>query len=235
MKLPFASGRTAAPATYDPAQAVQCSGLTVRYRTGALGLTGLTVDIPRAKVTAIGGRNGSGKTTLLRAIAGFMPGERVSVQGHIVVNGVPVTCARPAETVKHGIAFVPDTRKVFRTMTVREHLALATRRTGLAVDEVLAEYPQLSARVDQTAQRLSGGERQMLAIAMAIARGPSVLLVDETVLGLAPMMRKVVLERLRATSEDAGRTVVIVGEEREILDNGDHVILLEHGALRGVS
>jgi branched-chain amino acid transport system ATP-binding protein len=188
----------------------------------------LSVDANR--FTAILGPNGSGKSTLLKSIFGLT---RVFA-GSIRLNGRELV-GLPTETIsEQGIAYVPQRNNVFTAMTVRENLLLAVRHlprasSAHALDEVYPLFPLLSKRQRQRAGQLSGGERQMLAIAIAWLLRPRVMLLDEPTAGLAPLL---VTEVLRTLAEFTTRNVTVVVVEqnaRSILQWCHYVYLLREG------
>jgi branched-chain amino acid transport system ATP-binding protein len=192
---------------------------------------GLSLEVPDGAVLAVVGPNGAGKTTLARAVAGL----------HRPRSGTVRTQARDlsgcgaVETARAGVTLVPQGRRLFGSLTVAEHLAVAQRHArprALAVDELLGLFPQLRARLRVRARALSGGEQQMLAIARAVALGPDAIVMDEPTEGLAPAVVELVaglIARLRAEGvsvllmEQAGAFPAAVADE---------VVTMQRGALR---
>jgi branched-chain amino acid transport system ATP-binding protein len=152
-------------------------------------LQGVSLAVGRGEVVGILGRNGMGKTTLIRSIIGFTPPRR----GAVRFNGADITRWPPFRAVERGMALVPQGRRVFTSLTVRENLEVA-RRTPAAVaapytlERVYAMFPRLGERARNRASKLSGGEQQMLAIARALMTNPELLLMDEPTEGLAPLL-----------------------------------------------
>ncbi len=163
-------------------------------------LQGVSLDVDRGECVAMLGRNGAGKTTTIAAIVGFVRPRSGSVR----VQGAEVAGRAPHQVAAAGLALVPQGRRVFGDLSVRENLTLTARPAtgGWDLTRVLALFPTLDRRLDSLGDQLSGGEQQMLAIARALMRNPQVLLLDEPSEGLAP---KVVTEvgeallRLRET------------------------------------
>jgi branched-chain amino acid transport system ATP-binding protein len=154
-------------------------------------LQGVSLEVGAGEVVAILGRNGMGKTTLIRSVAALTPPRR----GDILFKGGSLRQKPPYAVAQAGVAIVPQGRRIFRSLTVRENLLLPTsglagRRRGGAwgIAEVLREFPQLEARIGSLAGSLSGGEQQMLAIGRALMANPELILMDEPSEGLAPRL-----------------------------------------------
>jgi len=170
-------------------------------------LHGVSLELREGQIVAILGRNGMGKTTLIRSVAGLTPPRR----GEVIFRGAPLTGKPPYAISQDGIAIVPQGRRIFKSLSVRENLALPTSalagrsraehaagRKHWDLDEVLAEFPQLSERLDNAGGSLSGGEQQMLAIGRALMANPSLILMDEPSEGLAPKLVQRVEEIMRS-------------------------------------
>lgn len=180
-------------------------------------LHGLSLSLTPGKIVVILGRNGMGKTTLVRSIAGLTPPRR----GEIKFEGRPLTSTAAYGIAQRGIALVPQGRRIFKSLTVRENLMLPTStlakskkrasHTGKQwnLKEVLDEFPQLADRIGNLGSALSGGEQQMLAIGRALMANPSTILMDEPSEGLAPKLVQQVQEiLLRLRSE--GHAILLV-------------------------
>ncbi len=201
-------------------------------------LQGVSLAVPPGAVVCLLGRNGAGKSTTLKAIMGLV---RVRA-GRLAFAGAPLAGRPPHEIARLGIGWVPEERRIFPTLTVREHLDIAARPprpgagglapSGLAawdLDAVHRLFPRLAERSRHLGRELSGGEQQMLAIARALVGNPRLLLLDEPSEGLAPA---VVLEIVRAIREiaRAGLAVLLVEQALEIaLDLGDRHVVLSKG------
>jgi branched-chain amino acid transport system ATP-binding protein len=214
---------------------LQVDGLEVRYRD-AVGVRDVTLQASLGETVAILGPNGAGKTTTLRAISGFLPGDRARVTaGTITVGGRSVVRRSPSEITRMGVALVAERNKVFTRLTVRENLLIiggrAPRKEQL--DEVNELFPFLANRQRQLAGSLSGGERQMLALARALLLRPKVLLVDELSFGLAPIVVDNLIETVRSiVSTD--RAVVLVEQSGAVAQAlADRIYLLSAGRLVG--
>ena len=191
----------------------------LRVRYGEIeALRGVDLAVAEREVVALLGANGAGKTTLLRTLSGL---HRPSA-GMIYFRDRPLTGTSAEERVRIGLAHVPEGRRIFPGLTVRENLEVATsawRRRGERIDDdldkVFALFPRLKERVGQLGWSLSGGEQQMLAIGRALMARPKLLLLDEPSLGLAPLLAEEVYTRIREINRQ-GVTVLLV-EQNTVL------------------
>jgi branched-chain amino acid transport system ATP-binding protein len=186
------------------------------------------------EVVAVLGRNGAGKTTLLRSVMGLTPPR----SGRVVFDGRDVTGDSPASIANRGVGYVPQDRRLFPDLTVRENLMMGVG-TGewdpSRVAELLERFPQLEGRLDQRAGSLSGGEQQMVAMARALVREPKLVLLDEPTEGLMPALVPAVGDAIREMA-DEGYTIVLVEQHVDLaLDLADRVYLLENGRVRAES
>jgi branched-chain amino acid transport system ATP-binding protein len=196
-------------------------------------LHGVSLAARPGEVVAVVGANGAGKTTLLRALSGLL----TPSAGRVLLAGEDVTGRGPEAIAGAGLAHVPENRLVFPTLTVADNLALGgwTRRrdrAGLRTrrDRVLGYFPRLGARLGQAAGTLSGGEQQMLAIGRGLMAAPSVLVLDEPSLGLAPRVVREIfatLGRLRAEEELA--IVLVEQNVRAAFTTADRAAVLDRG------
>ena len=150
-------------------------------------LQGITLEVSKGTVVALLGRNGVGKTTLIRSIVGFTPPRR----GQILFNGKAITHAAPHKIVRMRLSLVPQGRRIFSSLSVKENLAVAARGLhGQSWDfeKIYALFPRLKERLHQRGNTLSGGEQQMLAFARALISNPLFILMDEPTEGLAPVV-----------------------------------------------
>jgi ABC-type branched-subunit amino acid transport system ATPase component len=230
------TSRTSRPATGEPTRPMlQVDGLYAAYH-GAPVLEDIAVTVDAGSVHVVLGRNGAGKSTLLNTIAGL---HRPEPDTRIRLDDIDLRPGRAEHAARHGIALVPQGRRLFATLSIREHLTLAGRRTrrraqqGVrwSVDEVLDLLPALADKLHRYPGQLSGGEQQMAAIARALLAGPRMLLLDEPSEGLAPQ----VVDQLTATVTsiaDAGVAVLLAEQtQRLALTVADRCSVLEHGRI----
>ena len=191
-------------------------------------LRGLSLEVLAGEVLCVMGRNGAGKSTMLKAIMGQLP----LAAGQITLDGVTVSGLPAHKVPRHGIAYVPQGRRLFGDLTVAENIeiGLMTRRRGARVrDHVLTLFPQLRERLGQVSRTLSGGEQQMLAIARALCLEPKVLLLDEPTEGLQPSM--IALIRDTVVDLKATGVAMILVEQRvdAVLSVADRVAFVVQG------
>lgn len=189
----------------------------------------VSLQAVQGAVTVIIGPNGAGKSTLIKAIAGIVP---VS-DGRISQSSEDITNIRPDQMSTHGIAYVPQTNNIFRNLTIGQNLDLALRREKAAQAarklELLSQFPVLGSKLSEKAGALSGGQRQFLAVAMALATKPKLILLDEPSAGLAPKAATEVLEMARGLTE-TGTTIVLVEQNvTQALRLADHCYILAEG------
>ncbi len=171
-------------------------------------LQGVSLEVGKETVVALLGRNGVGKTTLIRSIVGFTPPRR----GRILFNGKDITHVAAYKIVRMQIGLVPQGRRIFPSLTVKENLAIASRGAGSQTwnfEKVFALFPRLKERGHHRGNELSGGEQQMLAIARALVSNPVFLLMDEPTEGLAPVLVREVGDAIRRLKEE-GLSIFLV-------------------------
>jgi branched-chain amino acid transport system ATP-binding protein len=212
---------------------LEVKGLTVHY--GAVrALGGVDLSVDEGSVTAVLGANGAGKTTLLRTVSGLLRPKA----GRVELDGTDLTRLPVEDIVRLGVAHVPQSGGVITELTVEDNLRLGGlwRRDRAALARRVAEmyelFPPLAERRARTAATLSGGERQMLALARALTGAPRLLLVDEPSLGLAPRVVAQLMAVLRRLCDEDGRTVLLVEQNaRSALSVADRAIVLDLGAV----
>jgi len=183
------------------------------------------------EITVLVGPNGSGKSTLLKTIMGITQ----VYSGKILFNGNNILGLPPHAVTKLGIAYLPQVDNVFANLKVRENLLMAGYILGRdeakeRAKEVLGDFPVLNEYMDRKAGTLSGGERQMLAMAMAMMRRPQIMLFDEPTGSLAPKMALEVLDKIISLRDNYGMTIVLAEQNaRRALEHGDEAVLLISG------
>jgi branched-chain amino acid transport system ATP-binding protein len=191
----------------------------------------LSLHVEEGEVVSIIGGNGAGKSTLLKTISGLLHPAR----GEVFFEGATIQAASPDEIVEYGIVQVPEGRRLFTLMTVKDNLVVgaynsrAVQHVDKMIDEVYTLFPRLSERESQLAMTLSGGEQQMVAIGRGIMAKPKLLMLDEPSLGLAPILIKNIFETVRKIA-DQGTTVLLVEQDvKHSLSLSDRGYVLEHG------
>lgn len=202
---------------------LECHRLDVAYG-GVVAVQGVSLTVAAGEVVAIVGLNGAGKTSLLRALAGFEP----PAHGTVHVHGEDVTWWWPQARAAAGVAFVAGGDAVLPTLTVAENLEVA----GGDRESVLERFPILRTRLDTMAGNLSGGEQHVLAIAQALLRNPTVLLVDELSLGLSPEALAAVLDAIRELTERGVAVVIVEQSISHAMEVADTALFLESGRVR---
>lgn len=192
----------------------------------------VSLEVQEGEMVAIIGSNGAGKTTLMHTIAGFLP----LMNGSISFQGVRIDNKSASEIARMGLGYVPQRKNVFAEMSVLENLqmgAFTLKDPKDKINEMLDLFPRLKERIGQKAGTLSGGERQMLALASALIVNPKLLLLDEPITGLAPQIIKGLIEMIVQIC-NSGTTVVWVVEEnpKEVLKHADRVYLMDSGLIK---
>jgi branched-chain amino acid transport system ATP-binding protein len=201
--------------------------------TGGYGdhtvLRNVSITVPKGSVTALIGPNGAGKSTLLKTISGLIP----SSSGVIRLNGEEITKMRPDRRARLGLCHIPEGRAIYRSLSVRENLVMQSPkgREAASVERVTSAFPVLGARLAQRAGTLSGGEQQMLAMGAAYARDPSLILVDEASLGLAPLVIDVIFEFLRDVTSEGTALLLVDQYAARILDMASRAYVLVRGSI----
>ncbi|MBI4593628.1 MAG: ABC transporter ATP-binding protein [Candidatus Rokubacteria bacterium] len=195
-------------------------------------LRGVALEVGRGEIVALLGNNGAGKTTTLKTISGLLAPRR----GTITLEDAPLGGVPAHQVVLRGIAHVPEGRRIFNRLTVRENLMMGAyprRDEGIGADleRVLALFPRLGERLGQVAGTLSGGEQQMLAIGRALMASPRLLLLDEPSMGLAPVLVEQIFETVRDINRQ-GTTILLVEQNAAMaLEVAHRGYVLETGAI----
>ena len=174
----------------------------------------ISLTVKAGQIISIIGANGAGKSTTLQAVAGLLPPSK----GRIEFMGMDITMLKPFQTVAEGIAMVPEGRRIFPRLTVKENLLIgaytprARKRAEVACQKSYNLFPILRERANQMGANLSGGEQQMLAIGRALMSEPKLILFDEISLGLAPLIIKDIYEKIKAINRQ-GTSVVLVEQD----------------------
>jgi branched-chain amino acid transport system ATP-binding protein len=211
--------------------------LEVVYHRAITAVQGVTLGVEPGRIVALLGTNGAGKTTTLRAISGFLGIDDARVtEGTITFKGERIENRPPHENTRRGVVLVPERDKVFPNLTVAENLIAPVARTTAAIErrESLAYqfFPQLGDLRDRIGGLLSGGERQMLALASGLVCGPELLLVDELSLGLAPVLVEDLMRRLAEIRRELGIAILIVEQSATVaLDIADYGYVMENGRI----
>ncbi|SFP26085.1 branched-chain amino acid ABC transporter ATP-binding protein/permease [Variovorax sp. 770b2] len=216
-----AAARVARPAS--PRLLLDARGLAAGYGGGRI-LDGVDLRIGEGEAVALLGRNGVGKTTLLRAMYGMLPVDEGTVQW----DGKPIQNLRPFEINRLGISVVPEGRRLFPNLTVLDNLLIAVRKGGMPLEEIFELFPRLKTIQKSRAESISGGERQMVAIARALVAPSRLILLDEPFEGLAPA---VVNEVMAAILKLRGRVAMVLVEHHaeQVLSIVDRAVVLVNG------
>jgi branched-chain amino acid transport system ATP-binding protein len=213
----------------------------------ALALNDFSMDVKEGQIVGVIGSNSAGKTTLMNTLSGLIidmrikekrrGGERITVYGEIIFNGKDISETRPSERVKKGIVLCRERHPIFPESSVNENLKISGYlRNRPQVREMTRQvfelFPALVALKSRKAGFLSGGEQQMLAIGMALVAGPKLLLLDEPLLGLSPMMQNLLVDRIKSLRNESGITVLLSEQfARPVLPMIDYGYVIENGML----
>ncbi|MFZ3117566.1 MAG: ABC transporter ATP-binding protein [Variovorax sp.] len=194
----------------------------------AVVLTGVSLTLAEGRTLALLGRNGTGKTTLINTLAGATRQHG----GRIVLGGVELNRLAPHRRAAAGIGWVPQERNIFKSLTVHENLSAVARPGHWTPERVYAMFPRLAERKGNLGTQLSGGEQQMLAVARALVLNPRLLLLDEPLEGLAPIIVEELLRAIRRITRDDGLAAIIVEQHPQaVLAISDDAVVLDQGRL----
>jgi branched-chain amino acid transport system ATP-binding protein len=213
------------------------------YYSDSHVLQDVSFELGEARMLGLLGRNGAGKTTCVHVAMGLLPPRR----GQVRVFGTPVAGLSPEMIAAKGVALVPQGRRIFKSLTVRENLSVAARKPDAGAnlhaarhapwteDTVFGIFPRLKERSSQIAAHLSGGEQQMLAIGRALMGNPRVLLMDEPSEGLAPQIVAEVMATIRKLKESGLSIVLVEQNPKLVFDVADDIVILNTGRVAVVS
>jgi len=213
----------------DAPARLEATGVHAGYLPGVDILRGADLRLEAGELVGVIGPNGAGKSTLVKACFGLVPVRA----GTVRLRGEDVTNARPHDLVRRGVGYVPQRRNVFGRLSVADNLRMGSyldpRRGASRLEAVLELFPALRPRLRDRAVTLSGGQRQMLAMARALVAEPSVLLLDEPSAGLSPLVQDEVFDRIGA-AHAAGTSIVMVEQNaRRCLEISDRAYVLDQG------
>ena len=200
----------------------------------AVVLNAVSLVLAERQSLALLGRNGMGKTTLINSIVGVTR----FISGNIALDGRDITALRPDQRAHAGIGWVPQERNIFRSLTVEENLTAVEQPGRWTVDKVFELFPRLAERRRNLGNQLSGGEQQMLAVGRALILNPKLMLLDEPLEGLAPILVEELLAALRRIIRDEGMSAILVEQNaQKVLGVTDRAAILERGSVvyEGVS
>jgi branched-chain amino acid transport system ATP-binding protein len=204
-------------------------GLVAGYGAADEILKGAELQVGDGELVAIIGPNGAGKSTLLKAVAGLLPLKR----GAVLLDGRDLAGLPARARARAGVAFVPQEANVFPTMTVRENLEMggfvAPKETGQRIEALFARFPMLAEKRREAARALSGGQRQVLAMAMALMVRPRLLLLDEPSAGLSPVAAEALFAQIVAIHRDGVAVAMVEQNAQEALDIADRGVILVDG------
>jgi ABC-type branched-subunit amino acid transport system ATPase component len=210
---------------------LQVTGLTAGYG-GPPIIQDVELQASAGQITAVIGPNGAGKSTLLKAICGVIS----CTAGRVVLAGTDVTGQAPEQMVKHGLSYVPQVANVFPSLSVRENLEMGgyVRRAGVRerIEELFEIFPDLRAAAKRPARTLSGGQRNMLAMARGMMVDPKIMLLDEPTAGLSPRFEATVWEHILRVRATGVALVVVEQNTRRTLTHADRAYLLTLGQNR---
>jgi branched-chain amino acid transport system ATP-binding protein len=206
---------------------LEVEGLVAGYGEATV-LSGISLSLGDGRSMALLGRNGTGKTTLINSILGLTTYKA----GTIRLSGRDITRLRPDRRAHEGLGWAPQERNIFRSLTVEENMTAVARPGPWTVQRIYAMFPRLEERRRNLGNQLSGGEQQMLALGRALVLNPRVVLLDEPLEGLAPIIVDELLAALRRMLREEGLSAIVVEQNaRKILGMTDDAIILDRGSI----
>lgn len=203
----------------------------VAYYGESQALENVSFELPDSGVTALLGANAAGKTTSLRVVSGVLPARK----GTVTFNGVDITKATPEERVRLGIVHVPEGRRLFGTLDVEENLLLGgyskrkDRKSKERLERIYSMLPKLAERRTQPAGTLSGGEQQMCAVGRGLMSEPTVLMIDEMSLGLAPVIVSQMFSFVKEIAAEGVSVLLVEQQVQHALQAADHATIIDKG------
>jgi branched-chain amino acid transport system ATP-binding protein len=194
----------------------------------AIVLTDISLSIQAGETLALLGRNGTGKTTLINTLAGATRQHA----GRITLSDVALHALKPFQRAAAGIGWVPQERNIFKSLTVHENLTAVARKGAWTPERVYEMFPRLAERKSNMGTQLSGGEQQMLAVGRALVLNPKLLLLDEPLEGLAPIIVEELLVAIARITRDEGMSAIIVEQHPQAILKISHTaVVLDHGTV----
>jgi branched-chain amino acid transport system ATP-binding protein len=196
------------------------------YYGESQALFDVNLEINEGEIIALMGRNGTGKSTTVKSIFQMIP-----TKGELLFSGENLNNLKSFQISRLGVGLVPEGRRVFGQLSVRENLIAASREGKWGLEEINTLFPKLKERSGQVASSLSGGEQQMLAIARALMTNPRLLVLDEATEGLAPIIRQEIWSAIKTLKNDTGLAILIIDKSiKELRQICDRVVILEKGS-----
>lgn len=211
---------------------LSASQLVVDY-DGVSAVSGIDLVVHRSRITSLVGSNGAGKTTVMKAVAGLL----APSSGTIVFNGISLVGMAPDQIVRLGLTLVPEGRRLFGSMSVRDNLRVGAytrideEAIGADLRRVLGYFPVLEERLESLARDLSGGQQQMLAVGRALMAAPKLLMLDEPSIGLAPAVVDTIAEIIATISRSGVDILLVEQNARMALGLADYAYVLENGSI----
>jgi branched-chain amino acid transport system ATP-binding protein len=196
------------------------------YYGESQALFDVNLEINEGEIIALMGRNGTGKSTTVKSIFQMIP-----TKGELLFSGENLNNLKSFQISRLGVGLVPEGRRVFGQLSVRENLIAASREGKWSLKKINNLFPKLRERSSQVASSLSGGEQQMLAIARALMTNPRLLVLDEATEGLAPIIRQEIWSAIKTLKNDTGLAILIIDKSiKELRQICDRVVILEKGS-----
>ena len=195
------------------------------YYGESQALFDVNLEVKEGEIVALMGRNGTGKSTTVKSIF-----QMIETNGELLFSGRNLRNLKSFQISQLGIGLVPEGRRIFGQLSVKENLIATSREGRWNIDKINKLFPKLDERSGQTASSLSGGEQQMLAIARALMTNPRLLVLDEATEGLAPIIRQEIWSAIRSLKNDTGLAILIIDKSiKELRQICDRVVILEKG------